>query len=154
MFLLIGFLILSLAITGQTLVLLRVNKSLQEKYESLIDLYNAWVSTPDEKTPSKLTEFIDKTGNLIAGHAGQAVTASIRGALGGTMKGVNAEAIEQITGENPQLALFQTLAPGAFKKLSKKPAAMMGLQAILSGIGVGGNKSNGNGQTVVRRHRD
>jgi hypothetical protein len=117
------------------------------------DSIREWSSAPDEKTPSPFAQLVNQVGAVVAGQVGNSVVAAIRGALGGTQKGINAEAIEEAVGGSPGLALVQGLAPKLFRKLSKSPVAMAGLDSML-GKFLGGVADMGGGNGAGQSSND
>jgi hypothetical protein len=103
-----------------------------------------FLSAPDDKTPSPLAQLIDNVAAVVASRAASSAMAVIRGSIGGTMKGVNSEAISEASQMSPGLALAATLAPKQFRRLGKNPLALRGLDGLLGKI-VGGLGANGQG---------
>jgi len=120
------------------------------------DTFREWITAPDEKTPSPLALFISQIGAVVGGQCGNSVMAAIRGALGGTQKGANAEAMAEAVEGDSKLGLVQALAPKLFRRLNKNPAALAGLQGVLGklfGGAAGDGASSSRSSGGIRRHR-
>lgn len=80
-----------------------------------------------------LIRFVDQTTEVTAQKIGVSVQAAIKGSIGGTMKGVNAQ-LENYAAENDQGAALMTALP---KSLRKNPIALMGLQMLMQNMAKG-----------------
>lgn len=134
-------------------VCLSLVRRLRRWEQGIGDTFREWVTATDEKTPSPFAQLVDKVSAVVAGHVGNSVTAAIRGALGGTMKGINAEEQGALIDGSPALGLVSTLAPKLARKLGKNPQAVAVLQSLLGGL-TGGNGSRLGEIVEGRRHRD
>jgi hypothetical protein len=99
-----------------------------------------FVTTDTAGTLSPLGKSIEAITQSFADRIGVVVQASIRGAIGGSMKGLNNQLEAEALRENPQLALANILP----KSLKKNPAALMGLQLLMNKVAAGSGKNSGN----------
>lgn len=107
------------------------------------------LATPEiEGQLSPIGQMFDTVSTDMANKIGVTVQAAIRGSMGGTMKGVNAELEQLAIDNNPAAGLAQALP----KSLRKNPLAMMGaeilLQKIMSGQSGSRAGNNNNGKQV------
>lgn len=115
--------------------------------EDVLAWFAGFVSPKSENENSPLGDVIESAAEVVSQKIGVTVQAAIRGSIGGSMKGINAELEREAIAENPNLAVMDALP----KSLKKNPLAMMGLQAVLSRMNLpGGGKSNSNGNSQAR----
>jgi hypothetical protein len=131
-FLLLGVLLVNVALLAVALGALYRARQLASAIESRI---TSFFNAPDDKTPSEFARMIDLAAAVLSARIITSAEAAIRGAKGGTQKGINAEAFEEQAKANPLVALF-----GA--KLGKNPLAMTALSLL-------GGKLMGNSSTPV-----
>lgn len=124
---------------GAGVVYVRSTKNFAELHQG----FKNYFSPQGQNNASPFGETLDAITDVMAQKIGVTVQASIRGAMGGTMKGVN-HALEDVAREeNPSLAMMDALP----KSLKKNPIALMGLQALIARSGgsggSGGTRGNG-----------
>lgn len=113
----------------------RVSQTINETLENIFVARN-------QDNMSVFTQTINEILDGSAQRIGYQVQAAIRGSIGGSMKGVNAQ-LEKVAADNdPTLAVAANLP----KSLKKNPLAMAGLQFLLNRAG-GGNTGGNNNQT-------
>jgi len=111
----------------------------RQHYKDTVKALEAFVTAPSQNEPSDFAKVCDNIAELFANRTGVVVQAALRGAMGGTMKGVNAALEKQAIEENPQLSLAEALP----KSLKKNPLALMALQSIMSKVMAGSSGSSG-----------
>lgn len=82
---------------------------------------------PNSEGVSPFSEVVNSVAVVMSEHIGKTVQASIRGSIGGSMKGLNA-GLEQIAVEDNSTAAAMSALP---KSLKKNPVAMMGLKVLM-----------------------
>jgi len=111
-----------------------------------VKAFEDFATSQDENTPSDFAKLTDSIASVFAQRIGTTVQAHIKGAMGGTMKAVNAELEQEAISGNPQAAIIAALP----KSLRKNPLAQVGLtsiiQKILSGSGPGSGNNGSNSQ--------
>lgn len=113
----------------------RVSQSINETLESIFIPSN-------QGDMSLFTQTVNEILDGSAQRIGVSVQAAIRGSIGGSMKGVNAQ-LEQVAADSdPTLALAAQLP----RSVKKNPLAMMGLQLLMQRTAGKNASSNGNTQ--------
>jgi hypothetical protein len=112
-----------------------------------VEAVNFYLTSPSPDSPSPLLAFIAQVSEITAQKIGMSTQMAIKGSLGGTMKGINAQLEQEAIASDPSLALTQALP----KSLRKNPIAMIGLQALvnkfMASSGAGHFSSNNHEQT-------
>lgn len=107
-----------------------------------IEAGNYYFASPDPDTPSPFVAFVGYVAEITAQKIGVSTQAAIKGSLGGSLKGINAELEAEGIASDPSLALVSALP----KSLKKNPIAMIGLQALINRFmassGAGHNSNN------------
>lgn len=134
------FLVLVILICG-VIAYVKARNTIQEASEA----FNDFFTCQSDDSPSPFLQIVGQVSELTAQKIGVTTQMAIKGSLGGTMKGVNAE-LEQVAAENDPSAAMLTLLP---KSTKKNPLAMAGLniliQRLLSGGGQGSGFGTGSG---------
>lgn len=108
------------------------------------EAFNYFFASPNTDTPAPYLAVIAQVAEITAHKIGMSTQMAIKGSLGGTMKGVNAQLEAEAMAADPSLALTQALP----KSLRKNPIAMIGLQALvnkfMASSGAGHNSFPGN----------
>jgi len=108
----------------------------------VVEAVSYYVTSPDSDTPSPLVSFIGYSAEIVAQKIGVSTQQAIKGSLGGSLKGVNAQLEQEAIASDPSLALVSALP----KSLKKNPIAMIGLQALINKFmassGAGHNSNN------------
>lgn len=113
----------------------RVSQTITETLENIFVARN-------QDNMSVFTQTVNEILDGSAQRIGYQVQAAIRGSIGGSMKGVNAQLEKVAADSDPTLAVAANLP----KSLKKNPLAMAGLQFLLNRAG-GGNAGGNNNQT-------
>lgn len=134
-------------------------RKLSQKYEAererladeLTEALRAFITAPDEKTPSPLAVLCDQGATLLAARLVQNVKAMLAGVESGVAKSEQMALIESATKESPWLALLANALPKRVRNALLKNPQMIG---ALSKVGnLSGNHGAGD-SPAPRRHRE
>jgi hypothetical protein len=136
-----------------------LSRKLSQKYEAererlaseLTEALRAFITAPDEKTPSPLAVLCDQGATLLAARLVQNVKAMLAGVESGVAKGEQLALIESATKDSPWLSLLANALPKRVRNALLKNPQMIG---ALSKVGnLSGNHGAGD-SAAPRRHRE
>jgi len=147
--------VLVLVVLGEFSMIYFLKKSVEKRLDQARMDWEDFVTRPDDNSSSRLEIWITQTSARLSHDIAVGIMASLRGAAGGNAKAAAAEEIEAMTSADPRIAAVQAVAPKLLKKMSKNPAALMGIQALLGGLSGGGSApaSNNGGSSSTAQFK-
>lgn len=129
----------------------------ERKQQQLEQAIRAFVSSPDENTPSPLAAVTDQVAAVFAARLMQQLLARMNGALGGSAKSENAAAVDAIEGQliasGPSwLPIVMGILPKKYTRaMLKNPQMMQGLASMMAGKNGGDQSGSADAQEINRR---
>lgn len=119
-----------------------VHRYIRRQEERIREAITAWVTAPDEKTPSPLAVATDQIATVFAARIAKHVLASIHALTGQVANGAKGElaaaAEAEVTSQHPALGILANFLPKKIKRqMLTNPQFLQGLGQLV------GNKSNG-----------
>jgi hypothetical protein len=124
-----------------------LNRKIELEKQIISDRIKDFVTSPDEKTPSELAQYVSELSPIIAHMLYKSLIASLnqeKGVIQRKFNDAEVEGVEAIIADQmPTASLLMQLLPNKMKKsLLKNPALFQAGASLLSGAN---NPNNGNG---------
>lgn len=108
----------------------RAHREISALKQGIID----FIVSPDDNTPSQLSEVVQICGKVVAHEFTQSISGMMMGKASAVNKGIDSIGQELAVQQNPMLALLSSFSPKITRKIGNNPMLSMAIQQALQGF--------------------